>query len=57
VLFRALVAFRLAHGARATRNVLPSVIDVYVSLPLRIERWLAQPRLAGVSRPHARSSP
>jgi hypothetical protein len=47
------LAFVLAHGVRATSNVLPSVIDVYVSVPLRIERWLARPRSAGVSRPRA----
>jgi hypothetical protein len=50
------LAFLLAHGARASSHVLPSVIDVYVSLPLRIEHWLAKPRSAGVTRPHAGSS-
>jgi hypothetical protein len=49
------LAFLLAHGARASSHVLPSVIDVYVSVPLRIERWLARPRAAGVTRPHAGS--
>jgi len=48
------IAFLLARATRAIANVLPSVYDVYVSLPLRIERWLARPpRVAGVTRPHA----
>jgi hypothetical protein len=51
------VAFLLARAARAIAHVLPSVYDVYVSVPLRIERWLERPpRAAGVTRPHARSS-
>ncbi len=50
------LAFGLGHIARATASVLPSLIDVYVSVPLRIERWLAKPRAGGVTRPHSRSS-
>jgi hypothetical protein len=50
------LSFLLAHGVRAVANVLPSAYDVYVSVPLRIERWLERPRGPGVTRPHARSS-
>ena len=50
------LAFLLARATRAIANVLPSVYDVYVSVPLRIERWLARPpRPSGLTRPHARS--
>ena len=49
-------AFVGARMVRAVANVLPSVYDVYVSVPLRIERWLARPRAPGLTRPHARSS-
>jgi hypothetical protein len=48
------LSFLLARTARAFANVLPSVYDVYVSIPLRVERWLANPRSAGVARPHPR---
>jgi len=47
-------AFALARTARAIANVLPSLYDVYVSIPLRVERWLASPRSPGVVRPHPR---
>jgi len=50
------LAYLVARTARAIANVLPSVYDVYVSVPLRIERWLARPRAPGLTRPHARSS-
>jgi hypothetical protein len=50
------LAFVLARAARAVANVLPSAYDVYVSVPLRIERWLARPaRPSGLTRPHVRS--
>ena len=48
------VAFFAARVFRVVANVLPSAYDVYVSVPLRIERWLASPRLPGVTRPHPR---
>jgi hypothetical protein len=35
-------AFVAARTVRAAANVLPSLYDVYVSVPLRIERWLAR---------------
>lgn len=53
----AALAFLLARATRALANVLPSVYDVYVSVPLRIERWLARPpRAGGLTRPHTRSA-
>ncbi len=48
------LAFFAARTVFALANVLPSVYDVYVSVPLRIERWLSSPRSPGVTRPHAR---
>ena len=50
------LAFFAARAIQLLANVLPSVYDVYVSVPLRIERWLASPRSGGVTRPHPRPS-
>lgn len=50
------LAYLAARTVRALAHVLPSAYDVYVSVPLRIERWLAKPRSPGLTRPHARSS-
>jgi hypothetical protein len=49
------LAFFAARALRTVANVLPSLYDVYVSVPLRIERWLAKPRTPGLTRPHARA--
>jgi hypothetical protein len=35
-------AFVAARTVRAAANVLPSLYDVYISVPLRLERWLAR---------------
>jgi hypothetical protein len=48
------LSYLLARTTRALAGVLPSVYDVYVSVPLRLERWLARPRAPGLTRPHAR---
>jgi hypothetical protein len=37
------LCFLAARCVRAVASVLPSLYDVYVSVPLRLERWLARP--------------
>jgi hypothetical protein len=52
------LAFVTARAARTLAHVLPSVYDVYVSVPLRIERALKSAREAGAKpagrRPRAK---
>jgi hypothetical protein len=45
-------AFAAVRAVRVVANVLPSLYDVYVSVPLRIEGWLTSPRPRGITRPH-----
>jgi len=48
------LAFVTARAARTLANVLPSIYDAYVSVPLRIERALKREREGG-SKPTRRS--
>jgi hypothetical protein len=49
-------AFVTARMVRATANVLPSVYDVYVSVPLRLERWIARSLRSTPARGAAKQS-